>query len=621
MSWLSAFGKQELPRPVKAPSLNGGGLAKPAPTAAKKLGSPSGVSSSVVPPTDMAQIIVPKEARAGVAVKPAELISTVGDFPARSEVLSGIDSSTPGLRVPVSLQDKLLAVRLSSTQACIAYDPTATEKVKPYLLAFRLALAERGLVVTVVLATEEVLAAIRANEQSRGESRGSSIGAKSEATELFREWVAAAKEGGATDLHMRIMDGGRGEVTVRIDGEIEPIAGSDGGIFTDRDVRLAMTAAFENLADKHSNSDGTFSEAKSMSCMMDTHLGIPNLRLRFSSQRGFFGPKAVVRLLPSEISAAPMPFTTMGFSPKQIALMEKSQRLESGVVLQMGVTGSGKTTVAKTFMEAHPRNGRLAMFQVADPIEYLLRNVHQIYVQRDLMVLSEAGKKDPYSEVIESLMRMDPDVVDVGEVRDFISARALANVGKSGHLAMGTLHADSLAGAINRLTDPKLGLTRQELTSGNLLAFISYQALVPLLCPHCALSDSKVVARELGDSADGRYLGRLLDTSEKKFDIARGNFRFRNPDGCQHCRGRGTKGLTIVSEMMMPEDGWLDLAAAGKDRDAMRWWRKAYSDKDLSSENTDGKLVIEHTIYKAIKGLIDPRSIERFGQLDALEIM
>lgn len=621
MNWLSTVFTKQPPKKLngKTTHLNRVGLVRPPVAASKTIGASGGDLATTA---KAAQIVLPKADTPSGAVKSAnEIITTVGDFPARTEVLSGLESTTPGLRVPAALQDKILAVRMGSSQACIAYDPNATSEIKPYLNAFRSALAERGLTVKVVLATEEVLSAIRINDKSRGDSRGSAIGSKSEATELFREWVRAAKEMGATDLHMRIKDGGEGEVSVRIDGEIEPMPGSEGGIFTDRDVRQAMKSAFENLADKHSNSDGTFSEAKSMSCMMDTHLGIPNLRLRFSSQRGFFGPKAVVRLLPSEISAEPMPFSKMGFSPKQIALIEKSQRMESGVVLQMGVTGSGKTTVAKTFMEAHPRNGHLAMFQVADPIEYLLRNVHQIYVQRDLMVLSESGKKDPYSEVIESLMRMDPDVVDVGEVRDFISARALANVGKSGHLAMGTLHADSLSGAINRLTDPKLGLTRQELTSGNLLASISYQALVPLLCPHCAQDDSAEVLRNLGDCADGRYLRRLLDTSEQKFNIPRGLFRFRNPEGCVHCRGRGTKGLTIVAEMMMPEDGWLDLAAVGKDRDAMRWWRKTFSDKDLMSENTDGKLVIEHTIYKSIKGLVDPRSIERFGQLDALEIM
>lgn len=555
-------------------------------------------------------------------VEAPDLIREFSNFPAVQEVLSGVASTTPELRIPVDLQSCVIAVRISAHDSCVAYDPAFTEKVKPFLITFKSALMDRSLRVKTVLATTEVIKLVQENARALQASRSSTLGGNSDGVHQFREWVRAAKDAGSTDLHMRIMENGRGEVSVRVDGELEPVAGPDEGIFSDHVVRTAIKAAFESLADAKSNSGSTFSETSSMSCMIDSHLGIPNLRLRFSSQRGFFGPKAVVRLLPSEITTEPMSFKAMGFAPSQIQLLEKAQRLESGVVLQMGVTGSGKTTVAKTFMESHPHNGSMAMYQVADPIEYLLRNVHQIYVQRDLMVLSEAGKKDPYSEVIESLMRMDPDAVDVGEVRDFISARALANVGKSGHLAIGTLHVDSLVGAINRLTDPKLGLTRQELTGGRLLAFLSYQALVPVLCKAigCALNADEVLKTEK-DTREGAYLGRLLGVCESKLSIGRDQFRFKNKEGCSECHGRGTKGLTMVAEMMLPEDGWLDFAAAGNDREAMRWWRKEHSDKDLTSEDMNGKLVIEHTIYKALKGDIDPRNIERFGQLDALEVL
>lgn len=156
-----------------------------------------------------------------------------------------------------------------------------------------------------------------------------------------------------------------------------------------------------------------------------------------------------------------MSFAEMGFAPSHVEMFERAQRLDAGAIGQMGVTGSGKTTAAKTFIETHPKYGSAAMYQVADPIEYPISQMHQIYVQRNLMTLNETGKKDPYSEVIEALLRNDPDLVDVGEVRDVLSARAMANIAKSGHLSMFTLHVDSVAGAINRLTDPKVGLTRR----------------------------------------------------------------------------------------------------------------------------------------------------------------
>jgi type II secretory ATPase GspE/PulE/Tfp pilus assembly ATPase PilB-like protein len=557
----------------------------------------------------------------GSSVGPANggIVNTVADFPTYQAVLSGPDTSTPGLTVPPELQNKVLALRLSATRAQIAYDPAATAEVKPFLAPMRSELTALGMSVLpgLLLASERVLESVRLSAESKEGGRAGRANTQSDGTALFREWILAAKEAGGTDVHLRILDSGRGEVCMRIDGEMEPIPNSDRGLFTDRDVNLAMKAAYESLADRHSNNDGTFSSSKSMSCMIDGALGIQNLRVRFASQRGFFGPKAVCRLLPAELSEKPMPFAEMGFSADQIELLEGAQRLSSGIALQMGETGSGKTTAAKTLLEDHPRNGRMAIYQVADPIEYILRGVHQIYVQRDLMVIAESGRKDPYSEVIESLMRMDPDLVDVGEVRDIVSARALSNVGKSGHFAIGTLHAPSVEGAINRLTDPKLGLSRQELTSGKLLGFLSYQALMPVVCPKCAVDWKQAVQDEAADDKAARYLGWLLGHLGS-IGMAAEQLRFRNHEGCSHCGHRGTKGLTMVAEMMMPEDPWLDLMAQGRDRDATAWWRSAHSDRNLLSGDQKGKLVLEHALFKAAKGMIDPRSVERVGSLRKL---
>ena len=547
------------------------------------------------------------------------IISSVADFPGYQAVLSGPESSTPGLHVPVTLQNKVMAIRLSASRSQIAYDPAFTAEIKPFLGAMRSELTAQGISVlpSPIFVSERVLEAVRLSASAKDGGRTSRAGVQSDGVSLFREWVMAAKEAGGTDVHLRILDSGRGEVCMRIDGEMEPIPNSERGLFTERDVNQAMKGAYESLADRHSNNDGTFSATKSMSCMIDSALGIPNLRVRFASQRGFFGPKAVCRLLPSELSEKPMPFSKMGFSADQIELLETAQRLSSGIALQMGETGSGKTTAAKTLLEDHPRNGRMAIYQVADPIEYILRGVHQIYVQRDLMVIAENGKKDPYSEVIESLMRMDPDLVDVGEVRDIVSARALSNVGKSGHFAMGTLHAPSVEGAINRLTDPRLGLSRQELTSGKLLGFLSYQALMPVVCQACAVDAEEASAVIAGDEKQSRYLGWLLGHVES-LGIERAVLRFRNHEGCKVCAGRGTQGLTMVAEMMMPEDPWLDFMSQGRDREATAWWRRSCSDKDLLSGHQEGKLVLEHALFKAANGLIDPRAVERVGSLKKL---
>jgi type II secretory ATPase GspE/PulE/Tfp pilus assembly ATPase PilB-like protein len=552
-----------------------------------------------------------------------KVIDKLADFPRREDVISGPHALTPGLQVPVPLQDFVLVVKVNASRAVLVYDPAHTIKVKSYFAALKNAVVSQGLRLDhqPLLATSQVLKDVRLAAEAQ-KTKSSLTGAHSNGANLFREWVEHANQSQATDLHLSIIDGGYGQVSMRVDGELEPIGWQSQGIFTDRDVRNAMKAAFENLADIHSNNDGTFSDAKSMSCMIDQRLGIPNIRLRFSSQRGFFGPKVVCRLLHSELGTAAMPFSKMGLAASQIELLQQAQRLESGAIIQTGITGSGKTTAAKTLIETHPKNGQSAIYAVADPIEYLLKNVHQIYVQRDLLTLDTVGKKDPYSEVIESLMRMDPDLVDVGEVRDQISARAVANVAKSGHVSMCTLHTDSIGGIINRLTDPKLGLTRQELTSSKVLGFLSYQALIAKLC-QCALGSPDIQSyyQTQQQAHEVIYIQSITQQLHHKYNVDPTILRFRNPEGCVHCRKRGTKGLTMVSEMMIPDDDWLDIAATGNDRAAMRHWRQQHSDRNIYSGNMQGKLVTEHTIYKAICGEVDARQIERFGPLSSFEVL
>ncbi|MDD2609463.1 MAG: ATPase, T2SS/T4P/T4SS family [Giesbergeria sp.] len=556
------------------------------------------------------------------------VIQKMGEFPPHKDVLTHPNSSNVGLRIPLKMEDSIIAIKLDATRARIVYDPEFTDQVLPYVATIQSALSEVGLSTggPPLYAVSSIIRAVRLNADQNTGANKSAVGSKSDGAKLFREWIQIAKEEKATDVHIRILDGGQAEVMMRVDGELEPISGADRGLFTARDALNAMKSAYEVLSDRHSNNMGTFSEASTLSSMIDAALGIPNVRLRFASLRGLYGPKAVVRLLSSNAGGKVMSFAEMGFAPSHVEMFERAQRLDAGAIGQMGVTGSGKTTAAKTFIETHPKYGSAAFYQVADPIEYPISQMHQIYVQRNLMTLNEAGKKDPYSEVIEALLRNDPDLVDVGEVRDLLSARAMANIAKSGHLSMFTLHVDSVAGAINRLTDPKVGLTREELTGGKMIGLLDYQALVPLLCPHCSQTKNELIfdLKRNGDpnsEREERYVTYLVDVMSKRFGLDPNILRWRNQNGCDHCRKRGTKGLTICAEVLMPDDEWLDFSAENKDRDAIRRWRHNYSDRNPVSENMNGKLVIEHALYKAHVGLIDPRSVERFGQLESLELL
>lgn len=180
---------------------------------------------------------------------------------------------------------------------------------------------------------------------------------------------------------------------------------------------------------------------------------------------------------------------------------------------------------------------------------------------------------------------------------------------------MGTVHANRVTGIIGRLTNDQIGMSRQVLTAPEMLSLLVYQALVPKVCPHCALGVKEVLA---GDSSwdEAKEIVRLLN---ERFKVDVEKLRFRRPNGCAQCRHRGTSGLTVVAEMLEPDQDWLRLTRDGKDYEAIDLWQ-SLSDKRFDSPAMLGKTVFEHCLYKALQGMVDPRRCEEFGSFNRFAI-
>jgi type II secretory ATPase GspE/PulE/Tfp pilus assembly ATPase PilB-like protein len=175
---------------------------------------------------------------------------------------------------------------------------------------------------------------------------------------------------------------------------------------------------------------------------------------------------------------------------------------------------------------------------------------------------------------------------------------------------MGTLHADGLSGVINRLSDPHLSLTRSELTTSSMLALIQYQALVAVLCDQCKMPLNQVKI-DL-DESESRHLHDMVQALSGPIAVPIDHLHVRNPEGCKKCQHRGHSGLTIVSEMMIPDEKFLAFSQRGEDREAWKNYRYEYSDRDLTSGKQAGKTVAEHAILKIVQGQVDPRVLSRF---------
>lgn len=527
--------------------------------------------------------------------------SSFADIP---KFLSNLtDGESPVFKL--SAQDRQSLVVLELTGRKVQIISSSEKTVESTLLesvrgAFR---SENYTIMPLKTAPNELIAEIYRSAITSGvASNGKTANQFKDACRL---WVEYALENDATDIHLET-HGSSGAVRFRIHGEIEDMRADNQGRYTSTFVTSCMGTLYNQMQQKKSSAGSQFEVDKNLYCMIP-YTDIPGhtLKLRYQSIKGNEGPKVVLRLLHINENQETKGFQELGYAQSHQRLLDTAMGTPSGAVLIAGITGSGKSTTQKSFIELNPNAESSAIYTVEDPVEYPIKHSHQVPIQRDLSNPAESARL--YNETISAMMRLDPDIGMLGEIRDRFSAMAIQQLIESGHMGLGTVHAHLLSGIVPRLTNPEIGMNREVLTSPNMLTLLVYQALVPKLCPVCAL-DSREAAKAFGAVAG------VVDNL-KALDLPPDSFRWRRIGGCGSCKQRGTVGLTVVAEMIMPDDDWLKLIRENRDTEAVQHYR-SMSDGDLTSDNMDGKTAFEHVLYKAHLGLVDARQCSRFDVWD-----
>lgn len=522
--------------------------------------------------------------------------ATFGELPKFIRVLTQGEHAV--YRLPHSNASSILAIELEGRIAIVL----ASEELppdRPLHNSLGGALTTAGFSVQpIALAPQNVLDEVRACVQ--GDDLKSSRYANPHMATV-KTWLTYAVEHRATDIHIEI-NGSAGQVRFRIDGELESMRSPGGGVYASRHVEDCLAALYNNEQQRKSGSDSLFDASKNLYCMVPYN-SVPGhtLKLRYQSLRGNDGPKVILRLLHVNEEQTTLSFEQLGYAPSHIALWENAMQTPSGAILISGITGSGKSTTQKSFIELNPAAPASAIYTIEDPVEYPIRYAHQYPIQRDLS--DPAASARLYTETVAALMRADPDVVMLGEVRDEPSARALQQLVETGHMGLATVHAHLLSGIIPRLTNPEVGLSRDVLTAPNMLTLLVYQALVPKLCPACSATTAEAMITHPEVAKTVAHFATL--------DLPTKPMRWRRMGGCKHCAHRGTIGLTVVAEMHMPDEDWLAAIRARDDTHAVEIYR-SYSDGNLASFNMAGKTVFEHALWKALQGHIDARQCTRF---------
>lgn len=387
----------------------------------------------------------------------------------------------------------------------------------------------------------------------------------------------------ASDIHITLRDG-RGEVKFRIDGELEHYADWDA------EYTLAFcTATYNTLVETGSTRRG-FSQTERQDGAIEREFPEGLVRFRYASAplapNGF---DITLRLIPLGVQSQHRSLSSLGYSADQCDDLERMFAHSSGLIFFLGTTGSGKSTSMAVALEgvAKAKPGK-KIRTVEQPVEYRIHGAYQTSVARDEFI-----------PMISQMMRMDPDYMMVGEVRDTETAAAVLQGARSGHLCVTTLHADGAPLAYDRLQG--LGVLRQDLASVGLVVGIVYQKLVQLLCPSCRVPACAYEAEHPGSAV----LERVRHVNGGALD----GIYFARPNGCPACSGRGTKGRTVCAEILRPNLGMLSAIAAGDSKALWTRWREGI-DPD-QPDVIRGRTAFEHAIHKMRMGLVSPESVER----------
>ncbi|MGB9608791.1 MAG: GspE/PulE family protein [Minisyncoccia bacterium] len=257
------------------------------------------------------------------------------------------------------------------------------------------------------------------------------------------------------------------------------------------------------------------------------NLGGKEIEMRVSIIPSEFGETIVMRILDPE--AILVDFDKLGIRPDDLKILERNIKKPNGLILNTGPTGSGKTTTLYTILRKI-NDPEIKIITIEDPIEYKIEGIEQTQVNPDVNYTFASG--------LRAVVRQDPDIILVGEIRDKETADIALQAALTGHLVLSTLHTNDAIGAIPRLID--LGSNPQ--TIGPALSLVIAQRLTRKLCEHCKQKEE--ISPELKMKIEN-FLSKLPERVNK--DLYK-EISIYKPVGCEKCNMTGYKGRIGIFE-------------------------------------------------------------------------
>lgn len=336
------------------------------------------------------------------------------------------------------------------------------------------------------------------------------------AVEWVDQVIRRGIELGASDIHIEPQERGL-QVRYRVDGLLSVRESYDfpDDLIQSIMVRLKVLANL-NIAEKRRPQDGRIDNFE--------HAG-KKYDLRVSTVSTLYGEKTVMRIF--DKYSRVLSLTELGFFPEDEKQIKDVLKSSYGIIYLAGATGSGKTTTLYAMID-YINSAEINIYTIEDPVEKALKNINQIQIN------PQGGVT--YASTLRALLRQDPDIIVVGEIRDKETAELSVQSSLTGHLVLATIHANNALDTIDRLYD--MGI-EPYLIGASALGFIS-QRLVRTLCPACR-------EKSRPDLVEEDWLRHI----EQKYNLKPYQGEVFHPKGCPMCHNIGYRGRTAVTELFL----------------------------------------------------------------------